>query len=88
MRKVMRIFAKTPVALAAFIEQKREENYSTKEKSFSENFFHMCLEKFQIEIVKAFDVLMLYAEHSFNVSTLLQELLHSLSDIHELQEKS
>ena len=73
MRKVMRIFAKMPVALAAFYRARKGKRIiPPKNKlSFSENFFHMCFGKVpNKDIVKAFDVsLILYAEHSFNVST-------------------
>ena len=87
MRKVMRIFAKTPVALAAFYRaRKGKKIIPPKENlSFSENFFHMCFGKVpDKEIVKAFDVsLILYAEHSFNVSTFTaRTITSSLSDIH------
>ena len=87
MRKVMRIFAKTPTALAAFYRlRKGKKIISPKSKlSFSENFFYMCFGKVpNKEIVKAFDVsLILYAEHSFNVSTFTaRTITSSLSDIH------
>ena len=87
MRKVMRIFAKTPVALAAFyrIRKGKKVIHPKKKLSFSENFFHMCFGKVPSkEIVKAFDVsLILYAEHSFNVSTFTaRTITSSLSDIH------
>ncbi len=87
MRKVMRIFAKTPVALAAFYRSRKGKKIlpPKKELSFSENFFHMCFGKVpNKEIVKAFDVsLILYAEHSFNVSTFTaRTITSSLSDIH------
>ena len=87
MRKVMRIFAKMPVALAAFYRaRKGKKIIPPKSKlSFSENFFHMCFGKVPTkEIVKAFDVsLILYAEHSFNVSTFTaRTITSSLSDIH------
>ncbi len=87
MRKVMRIFAKMPVALAAFYRaRKGKKIIPPKSKlSFSENFFHMCFGKVpNKEIVKAFDVsLILYAEHSFNVSTFTaRTITSSLSDIH------
>tara|TARA_B100001121_G_scaffold310080_1_gene339418 strand:- start:1504 stop:2628 length:1125 start_codon:yes stop_codon:yes gene_type:complete len=87
MRKVMRIFAKTPVALAAFYRiRKGKKIISPKNNlSFSENFFYMCFGKVpNKEIVKAFDVsLILYAEHSFNVSTFTaRTITSSLSDIH------
>ena len=87
LRKVMRIFAKTPVALAAFYRiRKGKKIIKPKSKlSFSENFFYMCFGKVpEKEIVKAFDVsLILYAEHSFNVSTFTaRTITSSLSDIH------
>ena len=87
LRKVMRIFAKTPVALAAFYRSRKGKKIlpPKKELSFSENFFHMCFGKVpNKEIVKAFDVsLILYAEHSFNVSTFTaRTITSSLSDIH------
>ncbi len=87
MRKVMRIFAKMPVALAAFYRARKGKKIipSKKNLSFSENFFHMCFGKVpNKEIVKAFDVsLILYAEHSFNVSTFTaRTITSSLSDIH------
>jgi len=85
--KVMRIFAKTPVALAAFYRSRKGKKIIPPKKnlSFSENFFHMCFGKVpNKEIVKAFDVsLILYAEHSFNVSTFTaRTITSSLSDIH------
>ncbi|MDB3888124.1 bifunctional 2-methylcitrate synthase/citrate synthase [Candidatus Pelagibacter sp.] len=87
MRKVMRIFAKTPVALAAFYRTRKSKKIILPKKnlSFSENFFHMCFGKIpNKDIVKAFDVsLILYAEHSFNVSTFTaRTITSSLSDIH------
>ena len=87
LRKSMRIFAKTPVALAAFYRlRKGKKIISPKKKlSFAENFFHMCFGKVpNKDIVKAFDVsLILYAEHSFNVSTFTaRTITSSLSDIH------
>ncbi len=87
MRKVMRIFAKMPVALAAFYRaRKGKKIIPPKSKlSFSENFFYMCFGKVpNKDIVKAFDVsLILYAEHSFNVSTFTaRTITSSLSDIH------
>ena len=56
-----------------------------KKLTFSENFFYMCFGKVpKEEIIKAFDVsLILYAEHSFNVSTFTaRTITSSLSDIH------
>ncbi len=87
MRKVMRIFAKTPVALAAFYRSRKGKKIILPKNnlSFSENFFHMCFGKVpNKDIVKAFDVsLILYAEHSFNVSTFTaRTITSSLSDIH------
>ena len=87
LRKVMRIFAKTPVALAAFYRLRKGKKIIQPKKklSFSENFFYMCFGKVpNKEIVKAFDVsLILYAEHSFNVSTFTaRTITSSLSDIH------
>ena len=87
LRKVMRIFAKTPVALAAFYRARKGKKIIPPKNnlSFSENFFHMCFGKVpNKDIVKAFDVsLILYAEHSFNVSTFTaRTITSSLSDIH------
>jgi len=87
LRKAIRILAKTPTALAAFYRlRKGKKIINPKNKlSFSENFFHMCFGKVpNKEIVKAFDVsLILYAEHSFNVSTFTaRTITSSLSDIH------
>ena len=87
LRKVMRIFAKTPVALAAFYRIRKGKKIIKPKTnlSFSENFFYMCFGKIpEKEIVKAFDVsLILYAEHSFNVSTFTaRTITSSLSDIH------
>ena len=87
MRKAIRIFSKTPVALAAFFRARKGKKIISPKKnlSFSENFFHMCFGKIPSkEIVKAFDVsLILYAEHSFNVSTFTaRTITSSLSDIH------
>ena len=87
MRKALRIFAKTPTALAAFYRIRKGQKIIKPKKnlSFAENFFYMCFGKVpQKEIVKAFDVsLILYAEHSFNVSTFTaRTITSSLSDIH------
>ena len=87
LRMVMRIFAKTPVALAAFYRIRKGKKIIKPKSnlSFSENFFYMCFGKVpEKEIVKAFDVsLILYAEHSFNVSTFTaRTITSSLSDIH------
>ena len=87
MRKTMRIFAKTPTAIAAFFRVRKGKKVikPKKDLSFSENFFYMCFGKVpQKEIVKAFDIsLILYAEHSFNVSTFTaRTITSSLSDIY------
>jgi len=87
LRKAIRILAKTPTALAAFYRLRKGKKIISPKKnlSFSENFFHMCFGKVpNKEIVKAFDVsLILYAEHSFNVSTFTaRTITSSLSDIH------
>ena len=87
MNKAIRIFAKTPTAIAAFFRARKGKNVIPPKKGlgFSENFFYMCFGKIpNKEIVKAFDVsLILYAEHSFNVSTFTaRTITSSLSDIH------
>ena len=87
MRKAIRIFAKTPTALAAFYRLRKGKKIIKPKKNLNiaENFFYMCFGKVpQKEIVKAFDVsLILYAEHSFNVSTFTaRTITSSLSDIH------
>ena len=87
MRKAIRIFAKTPTAIAAFFRARKGKKVIPPKKGFgfSENFFYMCFGKIpNKEIVKAFDVsLILYAEHSFNVSTFTaRTITSSLSDIH------
>ena len=87
MRKAIRILAKTPTALAAFYRLRKGKKIIKPKKNLNiaENFFYMCFEKVpQKEIVKAFDVsLILYAEHSFNVSTFTaRTITSSLSDLH------
>ena len=87
MRKAMRIFAKTPTAVAAYFRSRKGKNIISPSKnlSFSENFFKMMFNKVpDKEIVRAFDIsLILYAEHSFNVSTFTaRTITSSLSDIH------
>jgi len=87
MKKSIRIFAKTPTAMAAFFRSRKGKKIISPKKglSFSENFFYMCFGKLPgKEITKAFDVsLILYAEHSFNVSTFTaRTITSSLSDIH------
>ena len=87
LRKTMRIFSKAPTAIAAFYRLRKGKKIIPPKRNltFSENFFHMCFGKVpNKEIVKAFDVsLILYAEHSFNVSTFTaRTITSSLSDIH------
>jgi 2-methylcitrate synthase len=87
LRKAIRILAKTPTAMAAFYRLRKGKKIIAPKKklNFSENFFHMCFGKVpNKDIVKAFDVsLILYAEHSFNVSTFTaRTITSSLSDIH------
>ena len=87
MRKTMRILAKTPTAIAAFFRVRKGKKVikPKKDLSFSENFFYMCFGKVpQKELVKAFDIsLILYAEHSFNVSTFTaRTITSSVSDMH------
>ena len=87
MKKTIRIFSKTPTAIAAFFRARKGKKIIPPKKglSFSENFFYMCFGKVPSkDIVKAFDVsLILYAEHSFNVSTFTaRTITSSLSDIH------
>jgi len=87
MKKAIRIFAKTPTAIAAFFRSRKGKNVipPKKDLGFSENFFYMCFGKIpNADIIKAFDVsLILYAEHSFNVSTFTaRTITSSLSDIH------
>tara|TARA_B100002051_G_scaffold143191_1_gene135742 strand:- start:232 stop:1356 length:1125 start_codon:yes stop_codon:yes gene_type:complete len=87
MKKAIKIFAKTPTAIAAFFRTRKGKKVIAPKKglTFAENFFYMCFGKVpNKEIVKAFDVsLILYAEHSFNVSTFTaRTITSSLSDIH------
>ena len=87
MRKAMRIFAKTPTAVAAYFRARKGKSIISPSKnlSFSENFFKMMFNKVpDKEIVRAFDIsLILYAEHSFNVSTFTaRTITSSLSDLH------
>ena len=87
MRKAMRIFAKTPTAVAAYFRYRKSKKIISPDKklSFSENFFKMMFNKVpDKEIVRAFDIsLILYAEHSFNVSTFTaRTITSSLSDLH------
>ena len=85
--KFIKIFSKTPTAVAAnFRTRKGFDIIDPKnDLSFSENFFHMCFGKVPSkDVIKAFDVsLILYAEHSFNASTFASRVIAStLADIH------
>jgi len=87
MRKAMRIFAKTPTAVAAYFRARKGKKIilPNVKLSYAENFFKMMFNKVpDKEIVRAFDIsLILYAEHSFNVSTFTaRTITSSLSDIH------
>ncbi len=87
MKKAMRIFAKTPTAVAAFFRARKGKKIilPSNKLSFAENFFKMMFNKVpDKEIVRAFDIsLILYAEHSFNVSTFTaRTITSSLSDLH------
>jgi 2-methylcitrate synthase/citrate synthase II len=85
--KFIKIFSKTPTAVAANFRTRKELDIidPKKDLSFSENFFYMCFGKVPSkDVVKAFDVsLILYAEHSFNASTFTSRVITStLADIH------
>ncbi len=85
--KFIKIFAKTPTAVAANFRIRKGLDIidPKKDLSLSENFFHMCFGKVPSkDVVKAFDVsLILYAEHSFNASTFTSRVITStLADIH------
>ncbi len=87
MRKALKIFAQTPTAVAAYFRARKGQKIISPNKklSFSENFFKMMFNKIpDKEIVRAFDIsLILYAEHSFNVSTFTaRTITSSLSDLH------
>jgi 2-methylcitrate synthase/citrate synthase II len=86
-KKFIKIFAKTPTAVAANFRTRKGLDIINPKKdlSFSENFFHMCFGKVPSkDVIKAFDVsLILYAEHSFNASTFASRVITStLADIH------
>ena len=87
MRKALKIFSQTPTAVAAYFRARKGKKIISPDKklSFSENFFKMMFGKVpDKEIVRAFDIsLILYAEHSFNVSTFTaRTITSSLSDLH------
>jgi len=87
MRKALKIFSQTPTAVAAYFRARKGKKIigPNKNLSFAENFFKMMFNKVpDKEIVRAFDIsLILYAEHSFNVSTFTaRTITSSLSDLH------
>ena len=87
LRKALKVFAAAPTAVAAYFRVRKGKSIISPDKklSYSENFLKMMLGKVpEKEIVKAFDVSMiLYAEHSFNVSTFTaRTITSSLSDLH------
>ena len=87
MRKALKIFSQTPTAVAAYFRARKGKKIigPSKNLSFAENFFKMMFNKVpDKEIVRAFDIsLILYAEHSFNVSTFTaRTITSSLSDLH------
>ena len=87
MRKALKIFSQTPTAVAAYFRARKGKKIIAPDKklSFAENFFKMMFNKVpDKEIVRAFDIsLILYAEHSFNVSTFTaRTITSSLSDLH------
>ena len=87
MRKALKIFSQAPTAVAAYFRARKGKKIITPSTklSFSENFFKMMFNKIpDKEIVRAFDIsLILYAEHSFNVSTFTaRTITSSLSDLH------
>ena len=56
MRKAIRIFAKTPTAIAAFFRARKGKNVIPPKKGlgFSENFFYMCFGKIPSKEIKSF----------------------------------
>jgi 2-methylcitrate synthase/citrate synthase II len=86
-RKALRLLARIPTAIAADYRQRKGKPFISprSDLSMAENFFHMCFGKVPAkEVVKAFDVsLILYAEHTFNVSTFTaRTITSSLADMH------
>lgn len=87
LKKSVDMMAKLPTIVAAWSRiRKGEEPIEPRaDLSYSENFFHMTTGKVpEKEVVAAFDKSMiLYAEHSFNVSTFTaRTITSSLSDIY------
>ena len=87
MRKALKIFSQTPTAVAAYFRARKGKKiiHPNNKLSFSEYFFKMMFNTVpDKEVVRAFDIsLILYAEHSFNVSTFTaRTITSSLSDLH------
>ena len=87
MKKAQNMMAKIPTIIAAHTRLRNGEDpvAPRDDLSFSENYFYMCFDKEpEPEVAKAFDVtMMLYAEHSFNVSTFTaRTITSSLSDMY------
>jgi citrate synthase len=87
LQKSISMMAKLPTIVAAWNHiRKGEEPVAPRaDLSYSENFFHMLSGRVpEPEIVRAFDkTMILYAEHSFNVSTFTaRTITSSLSDIY------
>jgi citrate synthase len=87
LEKSVNMMAKLPTIVAAWaqIREGKEPIAPRTDLSYSENFFHMLSGKVpEPAIVSAFDkTMILYAEHSFNVSTFTaRTITSSLSDIY------
>lgn len=87
LRKSISLLAKIPTMIAADYRTRKGRDVikPLKDKSISENFFHMCFGEIpEKEVIKAFDVsLILYAEHGFNASTFTSRVISSsLSDLY------
>jgi citrate synthase len=87
LEKSISMMAKLPTIVAAWahIREGKEPAAPRTDLSYSENFFNMLSGKVpEKEIVSAFDkTMILYAEHSFNVSTFTaRTITSSLSDIY------
>lgn len=87
LKKSINMMAKLPTVVAAWsrIREGKEPIEPRTDLSYSENFFHMSQGKVpEAAVVAAFDKSMiLYAEHSFNVSTFTaRTITSSLSDIY------
>ena len=78
MRKAMRIFAKTPTAVAAYFRSRKGKKIISHQKlSFSENFFKMMFNKVpDKEIVRAFDISLYYMQNIVLMSQLYCKNYH------------